>query len=592
VGWPNSLGLACLVTAACVIRVESHPLRPVEYGHALDDMAEPSDSWTTLCGQASQAVAEACELFGPGTQQCLRARRIHQLKGCPTLHVGQSLAEQYRRELARLADSTGISEDGQDLLEAQTTTKVPSTKDDFFAGQGKSSASKQIIELGETKPGILVPGMVISMQGGKSGKYCIAHPITHCNLTQTKQDAVFHVIDGGDGYIGLKAHDDMCHDESFSTGKVKCHEGHIQDTEKFKPIDEGEGSVALQTKSGEYCSDQETSVHCHATYVTQAEKFAITCLAKCQGQQIATQQPTAIQVQAVVGNVAGINTCDLEKPYEDQNVSALVDFISSDPAQITNAEETTKDLPTSCLEAKVFCFHAQYGKVAQTSCCNTCAKVKHPERQLAGNPYHQNQTNISVPTTVDASNISITSSLFECLVDMIQKPANAQLLPDCQKSKVANGTSCGFTRPGHDCTKTTCTKGHWLPVLPPTCTAKGCALSDLRKDGNTTSLDAGCSANDDLVLSNHNKVPSGVNCSFTKIRFTCPRSGCFQGRWSKTHIDCIEDSVAATSSMNSALEDEVKTMMARDVTKEINSTDAIEAMARLTDVTNDINKYG
>ena len=54
----------------------------------------------------------------------------------------------------------------------------------------------------------------------------------------------------------------------------------------------------------------------------------------------------------------------------------------------------------------------------------------------------------------------------------------------------------------------------------------------------------------------------------------------------------VVDSVAATSSMNSALEDEVKTMMARDVTKEINSTDAIEAMARLTDVTNDINKYG
>ena len=126
-------------------------------------MAEPSDSWTTLCGQASQAVAEACELFGPGTQQCLRARRIHQLKGCPTLHVGQSLAEQYRRELARLADSTGISEDGQDLLEAQTTTKVPSTKDDFFAGQGKSSASKQIIELGETKPGSRASGITLSL---------------------------------------------------------------------------------------------------------------------------------------------------------------------------------------------------------------------------------------------------------------------------------------------------------------------------------------------------------------------------------------------------------------------------------------------
>merc|ERR1711871_1179772 len=117
--------------------------------------------------------------------------------------------------------------------------------------------------------------MVINLKGRSTGSFCSARLSTETGSTCSRKTPAmresFLVVDAGGGYVSFMTGDTRC-----GPKREICTKGHVpaDDSLKFKVMDAGKGTIALQLKlNGKYCSGGKTSVECEASSIAKNERF-------------------------------------------------------------------------------------------------------------------------------------------------------------------------------------------------------------------------------------------------------------------------------------------------------------------------------
>jgi len=525
-----------VLVLAPLLAVQAHPLRLGDDGASrLDDLSDANPA----CADSLDHVADTCAMAGASSSDCSEAREQY---------LSQDCGDVYRDTMAKLS----LEMTRQGLPAPSSTHAKPSW---FSSHHGRAvtsarlSAATEIRELGERTLDGLIMGSVITLRGasranGTAGLYCSTHANngTSCS-SKVKQH--YTVLDAGSGYVALKVGEsELC--EDGKGGKKLCsHPASstgFRENEMFKVKKAGQGRITLRDKaSGLYCSDAVKHITCNSETVGKPEVFAVKCVKKCYGSAKATVD-------------SGRNTCDLSKPYPNKNVQAIRDYFEVDPVgQLLLAIKGR--VPKSCSDVTwELCFHPKFAGVVQTTCCKSCSTIK---QNGAGNGAGKS-------TSVSKKAYSPDSDCLLHMLSPIQDGLPASMPGPCNKSEhdfVTAGTSCAPVKPGFMCNAAKCVDGNWT-ILSPNCEEpKGCRFADLKVSGaNVASQDIGCSANDTLVQLSGGDSPSGANCSFIKVGFTCGRADCRNGQWSRENVVCKPDSVAAEEAMQDTLQNQLNSM--------------------------------
>jgi len=143
---------------------------------------------------------------------------------------------------------------------------------------------------------ILLPGSVVTLQGGNGQKYCADDGDlgVRCNRGAIGGWEKFIVEDAGGGRVALRGgqNNKYCADEDH-IGRIICNRDSIGKWEKFSIVDRDDGSLALRGgRSSKFCADEGERTICDRPHIGAWEQFTITVHQKGQEFKVDTAQGT------------------------------------------------------------------------------------------------------------------------------------------------------------------------------------------------------------------------------------------------------------------------------------------------------------